>query len=152
MARFRREAEAFARLHHPNIVQVFDYGERGGQPYFVMELVQGGTLAQRYAEELPPPWEAAALVATVARAIHYAHQRGVVHCALKPESILLTPEGEPKVARLGLARLLGEGGDEVGRGGNVVRLASYMPPEQVEGREVGPAADVSAWGLSCTGR
>jgi serine/threonine-protein kinase len=89
LARFRREAEAVARLQHPNIVQVYEVGEHQGQPCFALEYVEGGTLAQQLAGTPQPPRQAAQLLATLARAMHYAHQRGVIHRDLKPANVLL---------------------------------------------------------------
>src|SRR5262249_19724633 len=89
LARFRREAGAGARLQHPNIVPGYEGGESGGRPFFSMELVEGGSLLQKVASRPQPAREAAQLVETLARAIHYAHQRGVVHRDLKPANILL---------------------------------------------------------------
>jgi serine/threonine protein kinase len=148
VAHFRREAEAIARLHHPNIVQIYDFGERGGQPYFTMEFVEGSSVAEQYPDTPMAPRKAAALVATLARTMHYAHQRGVIHCALKPGSVLLSPTGTLKVSNFGLARLLGEAEVEAKRGADDRRLASYMAPELVEGRSLaaGPGADVYALG------
>jgi len=89
LARFRREAEAVARLQHPNIVQIHEVGEHNGQPFFSLEYVDGGSLAQRLAGAPQPPRAAAQLVETLARAVHYAHQRGVIHRDLKPANVLL---------------------------------------------------------------
>src|SRR5262249_28030783 len=95
VARFRAEAEAVARLHHPNIVQIYDIGERDGRPYLALEDVDGGSLAKGLQGKPQPPDEAAALVETLARAIHHAHERGVVHRDLKPANILLAFSREP---------------------------------------------------------
>src|SRR5262245_9875074 len=89
VARFRREAEAVAALRHPNIVQVYDAGDLTGRPYFTMEYVEGGTLQHRLAGKPQAPAQAAQLVATLASAVHFAHQSGVIHRDLKPANILL---------------------------------------------------------------
>ncbi len=145
--RFAAEARAVARMQHPNIVQVFEIGEFDGAPFVALELVAGGTLAARVAQNLLPPRDAAALVATLARAVQYAHDAGVVHRDLKPTNILLTESGEPKIADFGLAKeLAGDSGLTVS--GAVIGTPSYMPPEQARGElaAIGPAADVYALG------
>jgi WD40 repeat protein/tRNA A-37 threonylcarbamoyl transferase component Bud32 len=146
-ARFLAEAEAVAQLQHPHIVQIFHIDEHAGFPYFEMEFVGGGSLAARLDGTPRPPREAARLVETLAGAMAEAHRRGVVHRDLKPANILLTPEGVPKVADFGLAKLLNvESG--LTRTDSVMGSPSYMAPEQAGGRtkEVGPAADVYALG------
>src|SRR4051812_49231558 len=90
--RFKAEAEAAARLQHPNIAQLYEYGEAQGRPYFSLEYVAGGSLAQRLRGQPLPPRPAAGLVATLADAMHYAHAQGVVHRDLKPANILLQEE------------------------------------------------------------
>src|SRR5262249_32099852 len=92
LARFRREAEAAARRRHPNLAQIHEIGEHDGRPYLALEYVEGGTLAQRLAGTPLPAGEAAELVETLARAMHYAHQHGVVHRDLKPANVLLQTE------------------------------------------------------------
>jgi serine/threonine-protein kinase len=145
--RLQREAQAVAALGHPNIVQVHDVGDVEGRPYFTMELVEGGDLAEQIRGVPQPARQAAALVATLAEAIQAAHQSGIVHRDLKPGNILLTRDGTPKVTDFGLARRL-----EVGGGltltGVPVGTPSYMAPEQVRGerRATGPATDVYALG------
>ena len=145
-ARFRAEAEAVARLHHPHIVQVHDIGEHGGQLYFALEYMEGGGLNRKLAGRPQPPAEAAALVETLARAVHHAHGRGVVHRDLKPANVLLGSEGLAKIADFGLAKLLDASGRTAE--GTVLGTASYMAPEQAQGQSgrVGPAADIWALG------
>ena len=146
-ARFLAEAEAVAKLQHPNIVQIFHIDEHDGFPYFEMEYVGGGSLADRLDGTPRPPREAARLVETLAGAMAEAHRQGVVHRDLKPANILLTPDGVPKVADFGLAKLLDvESG--LTRTDSVLGSPSYMAPEQAEGKtkDVGPAADIYALG------
>src|SRR5450432_4070362 len=111
LERFLREAEAVAGLRHPNIVQVYEVGDVDGQSYFTMELIEGGSLAHQIQGVPQPVRKAAALVATLAGAVHAAHQSGIVHRDLKPANILLTADGTPKVTDFGLARRVsGEAG------------------------------------------
>ncbi len=143
LARFRHEAEAVARLRHPNIVQIYEVGEQGGLPYFSLEYCDGGSLAQQ-ARPLAGP-RAAELVQALARAVHCAHQAGIVHRDLKPGNVLLTADGTPKVTDFGLAKDLGGAGPT--RTGAVMGTPGYMAPEQAEGNKaVGPAVDVYALG------
>src|SRR5262249_47731376 len=107
--RFLGEAAAVARLHHPNIVQVFACGDHDGHPYFEMEYVPGGSLAERLDGTPWPPGEAARLVETLARALDEVHRLGVVHRDLKPANVLLAVDGTPKVADFGLAKWLDGG-------------------------------------------
>jgi WD40 repeat protein len=147
LARCRTEAEAAARLQHANIVQIYEVGEQDGSPYLALEFVDGGTLEGKLGGKPQPGRAAAELVETLARAMHYAHQRGVVHRDLKPANVLLTEDGTPKITDFGLAKVLeGEPGQTLP--GAIVGTPSYMAPEQAEGkaREVGPAADVYALG------
>jgi WD40 repeat protein len=147
LARFHTEAEAVARLQHPNIVQVYDVGQQAGCPYLVLEYVDGGNLAQMLAGTPLPAQRAAQLVETLAQAIQYAHQQRVVHRDLTPGNVLLTAGGLPKISDFGLAKLLVGGGERT-RTGAVLGTPSYMAPEQAAGRskEVGPATDVYALG------
>ncbi len=144
--RLHTEARAVARLQHPNIVQVFEVGEHNGCPYLALEYCGGGSLADQLDGTPWPPEKAAALVETLARAMHAAHQAQVVHRDLKPANILFTREGTPKINDFGLARKLDEAGHT--QSGEVLGTPSYMAPEQAQGRtrQVSPAADVYALG------
>ncbi len=146
-ARFKGEAESAARLQHPNIVQVYEVGEQGGRPFYSLELVEGGGLNTKLSGKPLPPREAAALVESLARAMHYAHERGVVHRDLKPANVLLTEDGTPKITDFGLAKRLDADRGQT-RTGDVLGTPAYMAPEQAAGRarEVGPGADVYALG------
>ncbi len=146
VVRLRQEAEALGRLQHPNIVQIFEVGEVSGRPFCALEYVEGGALDRKLAGAPQPTREAAALVETLARAVHAAHQRRIVHRDLKPQNILLTADGTPKITDFGLAKRLDEEGRTVS--GAVLGTPSYMAPEQArgKGKEVGPAADVYALG------
>jgi WD40 repeat protein len=144
-ARFRAESLAVARLSHANVVQIFEVGEHDGRPFFSMEFCGGGSLADRLDGTPWPPLRGAELVATLARAVHSAHQAGVVHRDLKPANVLLTEDGALKVGDFRLAKRLGAAGQT--QSGAVVGTPSYMAPEQAQGqKEVGPAADVYALG------
>src|SRR5262245_24884831 len=153
-ARFRAEAEAVARLQHPNIVQIHEIGEAAGQPFFALQYVAGGSLAERLAGQPLPPRDAARLVAALADAMHLAHSRNLVHRDLKPGNVLLageadTPVGQcqPKVTDFGLVRRLDADSGQT-FDGMVMGTPSYMAPEQAEGRAhaAGPVADVYALG------
>jgi serine/threonine-protein kinase len=148
-ARLLAEAGAIARLQHPHIVQVFEVGEhgdgRGLLPFLALEYVAGGSLADRLGGTPQPPRQAAALVRTLAGAVHYAHGKGVIHRDLKPANVLLTEEGTPKVNDFGLAR---QPEQDLTATGAILGTPSYMAPEQAGGdrRQVGPAAGAYALG------
>jgi tetratricopeptide (TPR) repeat protein len=155
VARFRAEAEAVARLQHPNIVQVHEVGGPPSRPYLALEYVEGGSLAGRLDGTPWPAHPAAELVEALARAVHHAHERGIVHRDLKPANVLLQARGSepggsgiPKIADFGLAKLLVGGGGSLTGSGQILGTPSYMAPEQAAGRsrQVGPAADVYALG------
>jgi WD40 repeat protein len=163
LARFRTEAEAVARLHHPNLAQVYGVGEHNGGPYLVLEYVEGGSLERLLDGRPQPPRDAACLVEALARAVHHAHENGVVHRDLKPANILLRRKAEarrpppddrprlsdfdPKVTDFGLAKFLA-GGARLTSTGAVLGTPGYMPPEQIRGEaeRIGPATDVYALG------
>jgi hypothetical protein len=153
-ARFRAEAEAVARLQHPNIVQIHEVGEADGRPFIALEYLAGGSLAERLAGQPLPPRDAARLVAALAGAMHLAHSRNLVHRDLKPGNVLLAGQAdtpvrlcEPKVTDFGLVRQLDADSGQTSDG-VVMGTPSYMAPEQAEGRAhaAGPAADVYALG------
>jgi serine/threonine-protein kinase len=147
LARFGAEAEVVSRLQHPNIVQIYDVGEQHGRPYFTMEWVSGGSLAERLAGRPVAEHLAAQCIATLARALHHVHQCGIVHRDLKPGNVLLSTKDVPKVADFGVAKLLGRT-DTPTRPHQLLGTPEYMAPEQAAGaNEVGPAADVYALGV-----
>jgi WD40 repeat protein len=146
--RFRVEAEAIARLRHPNFVQVHDHGHSDGHAYLALEFVEGGTLARKAAGVPQPPAQAAQLVETLAAAMQHAHQLGLVHRDLKPANILFTADGVAKITDFGLAKRL-EGATAATASGALLGTPSYMAPEQAagHGKAVGPATDVYALGV-----
>lgn len=159
LARFRAEVEAVAALQHPGIVPVFDVGDRDGVPFYVMEYLPGGTLADRLADRPLRPLAAAALLESLARAVDHAHCSGILHRDLKPTNILYDAAGAARVADFGLAkRLDADPALAATRTGAVLGTPSYMAPEQATGdpAAVGPPADVYALGAilfeSLTGR
>jgi WD40 repeat protein len=156
LSRFRIEAEAVGRLQHSGIVQIYDVGDHAGQPFFTMELVEGGSLAKRLKQGVFAPIQAADLVAQLARAIHHAHQRGIVHRDLNPANVLLHGESDNgkaeslnvKVTDFGLAKLLVGGERTQTAAGDLLGTPSYMAPEQAGGKHqlVGPRTDVYGLG------
>jgi WD40 repeat protein len=171
LGRFLAEGEVVAQLQHPNVVQIHEVGQHDGLPFFSLEYVEGGTLAQRLRGKPQPPADAARLVEQLARAVHAAHQRGIIHRDLKPANVLLSGEpaasaagsgtprtgphpaadaagspSVPKITDFGLAKR-DAGGSHLTQTGAIVGTPSYMAPEQAEGhRHVSAAADVYALG------
>ncbi len=149
--RFHLEAEAAARLDHPNIVPIYEVGEHQGQHFYSMKLVEGGTLARGAAADGSlnefAPRESAVLVFKIAQAVYYAHQRGILHRDLKPTNILIDTEGEPHITDFGLAKLMEE--DAVlTQDAAILGTPAYMAPELASGQaaEATTAADVYALG------
>src|SRR5579884_2856701 len=171
LLRFKAEAEAVARLTHPNVVQIYEIGEHDGLPFFALEYVSGGSLAARLDGTPLPAAEAAALVETLARAVHHAHLQGIVHRDLKPANVLLASGGSasggrkppdasqsgglrpplaleiPKITDFGLAKRLDAETARTAEG-SILGTPSYMAPEQAGGKssDIGPATDVYALG------
>jgi serine/threonine-protein kinase len=147
LQRFRTEARATAQLHHPNIVQIFDIGETDSLPYFSLEFVEGGSLAQKLGGQPQPPRQAVLTVEILARAIAVAHERGIIHRDLKPANVLLTNTGQPKISDFGLAKLLGEKNRHTMHGA-ILGTPSYMAPEQARGnmKAICAATDIFSLG------
>src|SRR5262245_29980890 len=149
VARFRREAEAAANLDHPNILPIYEVGEHAGQHYFSMKLVDSGSLADRFAAARGSGTllrSVANQLGLVARAVHFAHQRGVLHRDLKPANVLLDTDGTPYVTDFGLAKRV-EGDSGLTQSGAIVGTPSYMAPEQAAAsKTLTTAADVYALG------
>ena len=145
LERFRREARAAACLSHQGVAGIYDYGELGGRPFIVMELVDGETLAERVAARGRLPWpEALAVGEQVARALAAAHANGLVHRDIKPANILLGVDGRAKVTDFGIAQAAQT--TTLTRSGMVLGSANYVAPEQAQGGHVGPAADLYSLG------
>ena len=148
--RFLAEAEAVAAVKHPNVVEVYEFGDTGGRQYLALEFLPGGTLEDRIGgpdKKKLPPIEAAALVEKVARGVAAAHEQDIVHRDLKPSNVLFDPAGEPKVTDFGLAKRTT--GVELTRTQAVMGTPAYMAPEQArrETKFVGPPCDVYALGV-----
>ncbi|MBI2930931.1 MAG: serine/threonine protein kinase, partial [Planctomycetes bacterium] len=147
LERFHREALIVARLRHANLATVYDVGEDDGTPYIAMELVEGRTLAELFADHELSLRARVVLLAKVADALHYAHTQGVVHRDLKPQNILVDKGGEPRVVDFGLAHVM-EGGGTLTRSGAVLGTPLYMSPEQVRGgKKIDARSDVWSLGV-----
>jgi formylglycine-generating enzyme required for sulfatase activity/tRNA A-37 threonylcarbamoyl transferase component Bud32 len=150
--RFEREAQAVARLKHPGIVGVYEYGEVNGQPYFTMEYVEGCSIKEYVVRHNLDKRKTCQLIMKVCKAVAYAHQRGVIHRDIKPNNILVDGEGNPRLLDFGLARQAGNLGDEepqMTEAGEVMGTPSYMSPEQTLGRpeEIDIRTDVYSIGV-----
>jgi serine/threonine-protein kinase len=148
VSRFQREAQAAARLIHPNIVQVFDSGqdERAGQYFIVMEYIEGQSCAEILRDD---GWvevdEAVAIIEQACQGLHYAHRHGVVHRDVKPGNLLRSRDGEVKLADFGIAKATEQ--SSITQVGSVLGTAAYLAPEQARGEEAGPRADLYALGV-----
>ena len=145
--RFRTEAEAAAKLQHPNIVAIHEVDEHEGQHYFSMDFVEGQSLAEMVFHRPLLPEQAAKYLLAIAEAIHYAHEKGVLHRDLKPSNVLVDHADQPRVTDFGLAKLV-QSDSGVTHSGAVMGSPSYMSPEQASGktREIGPATDIYSLG------
>jgi serine/threonine-protein kinase len=144
-ARFDREAQAVARLSHPHICRLYDYGEADGRPYMVLELLLGGSLDDRLRDGRPLPDAESARIATeLASALGYAHSEGVLHRDVKPTNVLFDSEGGVKIADFGIALVVDE--PTLTEAGTLLGTAAYISPEQSRGEFVTPATDVYAFG------
>lgn len=144
--RFQREARAAARLNHPNLVQIYDQAQVDGTSYIVMEYVEGETLKDLIRRDAPlDPRQAIGIALQVLAALRVAHQAGIVHRDIKPQNILVQPDGRVKVADFGIARA--EGGSDMTEAGSIVGTAQYLAPEQAQGLPLGPPADLYSMGI-----
>src|SRR4051795_2532760 len=145
-SRFRHEAQAAASLNHPNIVAVYDYGQDEPGPFIVMELVDGEDLASIIKRSgALPPRQAARITAEAARALHAAHQRGIVHRDVKPSNIMIDRDGRVKVADFGIARAVAEA--QMTLPGTTLGSVHYFSPEQARGDQTTPASDIYSLGI-----
>ena len=149
LKRFEREAKAVARLNHPNIVKVTDYGDADGRPYLVMPLLSGGTLKQLIRQRGQIPWqEAVEIIIPIADSLEYAHSQGVIHRDIKPSNILLTSSGQPMLSDFGVAKIVE---DEVTQDltgtSATVGTPEYMAPEQITSKTVDGRADLYSLGV-----
>ena len=140
IARFRHEAQAIARMRHPNILNVFDFGEYDGAPYMIVEYVPGGNLAGRMSQGPLDRGTALRFLRGIAAGLDYAHAQGIVHRDVKPANVLLERDETPVLADFGLAKML-QGSSVKSMTGVTTGTPAYMAPEQVTGQQVGPAAD-----------
>jgi len=146
LARFHVEAEAVARLRHPNIVEIYDIGTANDVPYMALEYLPGGSVEQLFRQGPQPPRRCAELLVPLAQAMHTAHLAGIVHRDLKPANVLLAEDGTAKVTDFGVAKR--REGTEQTQTGQIIGTPAYMAPEQARGesKSVGPAADVYSLG------
>jgi serine/threonine-protein kinase len=146
IARFEHEARTFAALGHPNVTQLYDYGQADGRPFMVLEYVPGGTLEHRLRNGPLADEQTWTIAADIAAGLAHAHARGVVHRDLKPSNVLFDEEGRAKLADFGIARMAARGAT-LTEAGTVLGTAAYISPEQAQGAATGPASDVYSFGV-----
>jgi serine/threonine-protein kinase len=144
--RFLREAELAANLDHPNIVPIYEVDEQGDRPYFSMKLIEGESLSRQIGRFRDDPRAAARLVSILARAVHYAHGKGFLHCDLKPSNVLIEAQGRPYLTDFGLARRTGVD-SSLSISGTILGTPSYMAPEQATGSRAGLGPTTDVYGL-----
>ncbi|MBS4016456.1 MAG: serine/threonine protein kinase [Candidatus Latescibacteria bacterium] len=149
LKRFEREAKALAKLTHPNIVSIADYGEHDGKPYLVMPHLPGGTLKQLLSGKQMHWQDAIRLLLPIARALHYAHQQSIIHRDVKPSNILITQSGDPMLTDFGIAKILLDTEDTFDLTGTGIGIGTpeYMSPEQFQGKNVDARTDIYALGV-----
>ncbi|MDA0140416.1 protein kinase domain-containing protein, partial [Solirubrobacter deserti] len=148
VSRFRREALSAAKLVHPNIVQVFDFGtdERSGRQFIVMEFVDGNSCAELLRDRGPmAPRDAVEILTQACRGLDYAHRNGVIHRDVKPGNLMVNTEGVVKLADFGIAKAAEQ--SDITKVGSVLGTAAYLSPEQARGEPAGPASDLYALGV-----
>ena len=147
MRRFQLEAEAVAKLQHPNIVQIYEVSEHEGRPYIALEFADGGSLDEQISGKPQDAQHSAELIEALAGAMQLAHENNIIHRDLKPANILLTADGVPRITDFGLAKRLDEDSSQT-KSGAVLGTPSYMAPEQANGKSdtLGPATDTYALG------
>jgi putative spermidine/putrescine transport system substrate-binding protein len=146
LERFQREAKDLARLAHPNIVKILDFGEHERLPYLVMEFLPGGTLRDRLGKPIPYD-QAAQVLAPIARALQCAHQKRIIHRDVKPSNILFTESGQPMLSDFGVAKVLADSRPDLTTTGIVLGTPEYMAPEQALAEALDGRADVYALGI-----
>ncbi len=146
--RFDAEAKAVAQFKHPNIVDVYDSGNHNGVPYLSLEYVEGGTLQGKLEKSPMTAGAAAAMIEILARALAYAHQKGILHRDIKPANVLLAADGTPKISDFGLAKRL-DRNESLNASNAILGTPTYMPPEQALGKsDIGPGADIYSLGAT----
>jgi serine/threonine protein kinase len=145
LERFEREAKSLAKMMHPNIVPVYDFGEHNDSPYLVMAYIPGGTL-KTLAGKAMPYQQAGGLLVPVAQSLSYAHGLNIIHCDVKPANILITVSGQPMLSGFGIAKIMGDSRDTLTATGAYIGTPEYMPPEQWTNHVV-PQTDIYSLGV-----